>query len=180
MSLLSPGQTSSKPGGSKDVTESLDAEGIRHTVFSEVTPNPRDFEVMNGAELYTRSACDAIVAIGGGSPIDCAKGIGIVISNKKHILAFEGVDTVPIPAPPLICIPTTAGTGADVSQFAIITDTTQKGEDRDHQQKDRPGYRARRSRSPDLPHTCPHRPDRHGCDNAQHRGICLQCQLPGN
>jgi alcohol dehydrogenase class IV len=113
-------------GWVKDVTGSLDAEDIRHTVFSDITPNPRDFEVMKGAELYEQSGCNAIVAIGGGSPIDCAKGIGIVVSNKKHILSFEGVDTVSIPSPPIICIPTTAGTGADVSQFAIITDTARR------------------------------------------------------
>ena len=115
-----------KAGWVKDVTDSLDAEGIRSTIFSGVTPNPRDFEVMNGAELYQRSGCNAIIAIGGGSPIDCAKGIGIVVSNRKHILTFEGVDTIALPPPPIICIPTTAGTGADVSQFAIINDTTRK------------------------------------------------------
>ena len=110
-------------GWVKDVTGSLDAEGIGHTIFSGVTPNPRDFEVTKGAALYGESGCDAIVAIGGGSPIDCAKGIAIGVSNKKNILEFEGVDNVAIPPPPMICIPTTAGTGADVSQFAIITDT---------------------------------------------------------
>lgn len=113
-------------GWVKDVTESLDVEGIRYTLFSDVTPNPREYNVMNGADLYLQSGCDAIVAIGGGSPIDCAKGIGIVVSNKQEILAFEGVDTIAIPPPPLICIPTTAGTGADVSQFAIINDTKRK------------------------------------------------------
>ncbi|MHB8163234.1 MAG: alcohol dehydrogenase-like regulatory protein ErcA [Methanoregula sp.] len=115
-----------KAGWVKDVTDSLDEEGIRYTLFSDVTPNPRDFEVMNGAELYQQAGCDAIVVVGGGSPIDCAKGIGIVASNKKHILTFEGVDTVTLPPPPLICIPTTAGTGADVSQFAIINDTSRR------------------------------------------------------
>ncbi|GAB6284419.1 MAG: iron-containing alcohol dehydrogenase [Methanoregula sp.] len=115
-----------RAGWVKDVTDSLDAEDIRYTVLSEVTPNPRDFEVMKGAKLYERSGCNAIIAIGGGSPIDCAKGIGIVVSNKKHILEFEGVDNVPIPAPPIICIPTTAGTGADVSQFAIINDVKRR------------------------------------------------------
>lgn len=113
-------------GWVKDVTDSLDAEAIRHTIFTGVTPNPRDFEVMTGAALYEESGCDAIVAIGGGSPIDCAKGIGIVVSNKKHVLEFEGVDNVSIPPPPMICIPTTAGTGADVSQFAIINDTSRR------------------------------------------------------
>ena len=67
--------------------------------------------------------CDCIIAVGGGSPIDCAKGIGIVTTNISHILNFEGVDMVDVPGPPLICIPSTAGSSADVSQFAIITDT---------------------------------------------------------
>lgn len=55
--------------------------------------------------------------------MDCAKGIGIVITNNAHILSFEGVDMVEVPGPPLICVPSTAGSSADVSQFAIITDT---------------------------------------------------------
>jgi alcohol dehydrogenase class IV len=115
-----------RAGWVKDVTDSLDAEGIRSTLFSDVTPNPRDIEVMTGAERYRQSGCDAIVAVGGGSPIDCAKGIGIVVANDRPITSFEGVDTIRMPPPPLICIPTTAGTGADVSQFAIINDTKRK------------------------------------------------------
>ncbi len=124
--LVVTGPNIIKAGWVRDVTGSLDAEEIQYTVYSDITPNPREFEVMNGAELYRESDCSAIVVIGGGSPIDCAKGIGIVVSNHKHILSFEGVDTIPIPPPPLICIPTTAGTGADVSQFAIINDTKRK------------------------------------------------------
>jgi alcohol dehydrogenase len=95
-------------------------EGLEYEIYSNVTPNPRDTEVMEGAEVYSSEECNIIMALGGGSPIDCAKGIGIVSSNHKHILDFEGVDQVAIPSPPLICIPTTAGTSADVSQFAII------------------------------------------------------------
>jgi alcohol dehydrogenase len=113
-------------GWVKDVTDSLDSEGIGYTIFAGVTPNPRDIEVMKGAAVYEESGCDAIVAVGGGSPIDCAKGIAIVVSNKKNILEFEGVDNVAIPPPPMICIPTTAGTGADVSQFAIINNTARQ------------------------------------------------------
>lgn len=115
-----------KMGWHHNVTDSLDEGEIRYTLFSDISPNPRDFEVMKGAELYERSGCDAIVVVGGGSPIDCAKGIAIVSSNNKNILEFEGVDNVPVPTPPLICIPTTAGSSADVSQFAIITDTKRK------------------------------------------------------
>lgn len=109
-------------GWTEEVIASLQEEGLAHVLFSGVTPNPRAEEVMAGADLYRQESCDAIVAVGGGSPMDCAKGIGIVSSNHSHILEFEGVDRVPIPAPPLICIPTTAGTAAEVSQFAIITD----------------------------------------------------------
>ena len=96
--------------------------GIRTTVYTGVSANPRVDEVMAGAELYKSSECDVIVAIGGGSPMDCAKGIGIVVSDGRHILDFEGVDTIDHPPPPMILIPTTAGTSADVSQFAIISD----------------------------------------------------------
>lgn len=115
-----------KAGWVSDVTESLENEGIQCTIFPDVSPNPRDFEVMKGAELYNKAGCDAVIAVGGGSPMDCAKGVGIVVSNEQHILEFEGVDNVRVPAPPLICIPTTSGSAADVSQFAIINDTERK------------------------------------------------------
>ncbi len=109
-------------GWVSEVEELLTAAGIRCTVFTGVSPNPRVDEVMAGAELYRAGECDVIVAIGGGSPMDCAKGIGIVASHGRSILEFEGVDTITHPSPPLILIPTTAGTSADVSQFAIISD----------------------------------------------------------
>src|SRR5690554_3366120 len=111
--------------GGEIVTLLTDA-GLRTTVFTGVSANPRVDEVMAGAELYKSSDCDVIVAIGGGSPMDCAKGIGIIASNGGHILDFEGVDTISNPPPPLILIPTTAGTSADVSQFAIISDPNRR------------------------------------------------------
>lgn len=112
-----------KSGWLDYVISSLNGENINYIIFDEVTPNPKDYEVMNGAELFMSKGCDVIIGLGGGSPIDCAKGIGLVCSNKLDILEFEGADKVKIPMPPLICIPTTAGTSADISQFAIITDT---------------------------------------------------------
>jgi alcohol dehydrogenase class IV len=113
-------------GCTGQVVDSLTREGVACTVFSDVTPNPRHDEVMAGAEIYRREGCDSIVAVGGGSPMDCAKAIGIVCTNDRHILEFEGVDNVERPGPPLICIPTTAGTAADISQFCIINDTNRK------------------------------------------------------
>ena len=96
------------------------------TRFTEVSPNPRNEEVMRGAEIYREHNCNVIVAVGGGSPMDCAKGIGIVSAHGENIRQFEGIDRTWIPIPPLIFIPTTAGTSADVSQFAIITDLEQR------------------------------------------------------
>jgi alcohol dehydrogenase class IV len=81
---------------------------------------------MAGVQAYQSEKCNVIVAVGGGSPMDCAKGVGIASANKRHVLEFEGVDQVPVPGPPLICVPTTAGSSADVSQFAIITDMERK------------------------------------------------------
>jgi len=105
-----------------DVIKSLDAQDIAYALFTGVSPNPRCEEVMAGAEFYIEQGCNVIVAVGGGSPMDCAKGIGIVSTHGRHILEFVGVDMIDRPIPPLILIPTTAGTSADVSQFAIISD----------------------------------------------------------
>jgi alcohol dehydrogenase class IV len=91
--------------------------------FDDITPNPKDHEAMRGADLFLSLGCDLIIAIGGGSAIDCAKCISIVASNGGNILDYEGVDEVRMPGPPLIGIPTTAGSSADVSQFAIIKDS---------------------------------------------------------
>jgi alcohol dehydrogenase class IV len=111
-------------GWAESAIAGVSGVGAEAVLFSEVSANPRDHEVMQGVELYRAHRCDAIVVVGGGSPIDCAKGIGIVVSNNRHILEYEGVDHVGRPMPPLICIPTTAGSSADVSQFAIINDTS--------------------------------------------------------
>ena len=109
-----------------EVEADLAAAGIHSRRFTAVSPNPRVEEVMAGAEVYRDHACQAIVAIGGGSPMDCAKGIGIVVAHDGHILDFEGVDTLRVPIPPLIFIPSTAGTSADISQFEILSDQSRR------------------------------------------------------
>lgn len=110
-------------GWTAKVQQSLAAAGLSYYTFTANTPNPKDFEVMNGAEIYRRENCDLIIAVGGGSPMDCAKGIGVVATNNGAITDYEGVDEIPVPGPPLIFIPTTAGSSADISQFAIISDS---------------------------------------------------------
>jgi alcohol dehydrogenase class IV len=108
-------------GWATEAARSLEEATLPFSLFTSVTANPRSEEVMAGAELYRADGCDVIVAVGGGSVIDCAKAIGIVSTNRRDIREFEGVDQVPVPMPPLLCVPTTGGTSADVSQFAIIT-----------------------------------------------------------
>jgi alcohol dehydrogenase class IV len=107
----------------REVKDSLQENQIEYIVYSSISPNPRDHEVMLGAEQYNQNRCNMILAIGGGSVLDCAKGIGIIANNRGTICDFEGVDKIQNPMPPLVCIPTTSGTSADVSQFAIINNT---------------------------------------------------------
>jgi len=113
-------------GWSDQAIASLEESGLEYVLFDGVTSNPKSHEVATGAALYRQEGCNAIVAVGGGSPMDCAKGIGIVSANSGEIVDFEGVDRVEQSIPPLICIPTTAGSAADVSQFAIITDSVRQ------------------------------------------------------
>lgn len=95
---------------------------VESTLFTRVTSNPRIEEVAAGAVVYAEQGCDIIVAVGGGSVIDCAKGVGLLAANNGGLRDLVGVDSVSAPMPPTICIPTTAGTSAGVSQFAVITD----------------------------------------------------------
>lgn len=104
----------------------LDDAGLAHVTWQEITPNPKDHEVARGVEAYRESGCDVIVGIGGGSAIDAAKAIAVVAENGGAILDYEGVDKVTRAIPPLVMIPTTSGTGADVSQFCVVTDTRRR------------------------------------------------------
>lgn len=113
-------------GWAHDVTDSLNKARVRYSVYDNIKPNPEAEDVLNGAAIYHNEHCDIIVAVGGGSAIDCAKSIGIVSSNNRDIREFKGIDMVNTPIPPLICIPTTSGSSADVSQFSVIRDPLQK------------------------------------------------------
>lgn len=99
--------------------------GLTVTFYDNVTPNPKDMEVEAGALEYIRQGADVIVGLGGGSAMDAAKGIAILVSNGGMIKDFEGSDKIFRPLPPLVLCPTTCGTGSDVSQFAIINNTEQ-------------------------------------------------------
>lgn len=108
----------------KAIKNIMDA-GLEVIFYDNITPNPKDVEVEAGALEYIRHGADVIVGLGGGSAMDAAKGIAILVSNGGRIKDFEGSDKIFRPLPPLVLCPTTCGTGSDVSQFAIITDTEQ-------------------------------------------------------
>src|SRR5260370_18338081 len=111
-----------RAGWVQQVLASIEGAGLGCTLFTSVSRNPRIEEIDAGAVVYAEQGCDIIVAVGGGSVMDCAKGIGLLAANQGGIRDLVGVDNVGAPMPPTICIPTTAGTSADVSQFAVITD----------------------------------------------------------
>ncbi|GAA0504382.1 1,3-propanediol dehydrogenase [Saccharopolyspora subtropica] len=110
-------------GWAAEATAHLRLAGLSAVVWDGVTPNPKDHEVEAAFQRYAESGSDVIIGVGGGSVIDAAKGVAILSGNGGRILDYEGVDKVVHPIPPLVMAPSTSGTGADVSQFAIITDT---------------------------------------------------------
>ncbi|HEY1135557.1 MAG TPA: iron-containing alcohol dehydrogenase [Nocardioides sp.] len=101
----------------------LRAARLQPVVFHAVTPNPKDHEVRAAYEQYVACDADVIIGIGGGSVMDAAKGVAILSGNGGDILDYAGVDQATRPIPPMLMIPSTSGTGADVSQFCIVTDT---------------------------------------------------------
>jgi alcohol dehydrogenase len=100
----------------------LAGEKLSWVYFSNVVSNPRDYQVEAGAALYALEEADVVIALGGGSPMDAAKGIALLASNGGLISDYEGANRIHRPLPPMLFIPTTAGSGSDVSQFCIITD----------------------------------------------------------
>ena len=104
------------------VADVLKGSGIDAELFCKVTPNPLEETVMEGLALYGERGCGFLVAVGGGSAMDAAKGIGILATNGGRIEDYAGVDKVRTPIPPLIAVATTAGTGSEVTQFAVISD----------------------------------------------------------
>jgi alcohol dehydrogenase class IV len=96
---------------------------LRPAVWRDVTPNPKDHEIEAAFQCYAESGGDVIIGLGGGSCIDAAKGVAILSGNGGRIVGYEGVDRVIHPIPPTVMVPSTSGTGADVSQFAVVTDT---------------------------------------------------------
>ncbi len=99
-------------------------DGLAVEVFSGVQPDPTEQNVLDGLARYQGFRAEAVVALGGGSPIDCAKAIAMLARNPTPLSRYMGRDKVPRAGAPLVAIPTTAGTGSEVTKAAVITDTT--------------------------------------------------------
>lgn len=106
----------------KAIRHIIDA-GLEVILYDNITSNPKDVEIEAGAVEYVRHGADVIIGLGGGSAMDAAKGVAILVSNGGRIRDYVGPDKIIRPLPPLVLCPTTCGTGSDVSQFAIINDT---------------------------------------------------------
>ena len=113
-----------KFGVTAKVTDLLDEAGITYTVYSDIKPNPTIQNVQHGVKAFKESGADAIVAIGGGSSMDTSKAIGIIIANPEFedVRSLEGVAPTKNPCVPIIAVPTTAGTAAEVTINYVITD----------------------------------------------------------
>jgi alcohol dehydrogenase class IV len=109
------------------VKEVLDGSGEEYHVFSDVHPNPLDTDVEAALEVYRHGRCDGIVGLGGGSPLDTAKALAVLASNGGDLARYDvqtsGGKYVTKPLPPIVGIPTTAGTGSEVGKCAVITST---------------------------------------------------------
>jgi alcohol dehydrogenase class IV len=112
-----------KIGLLEDIKKSLEASGISFAIYDKVVMEPTMEHADEGLKVYRESGADFLIAIGGGSPIDTAKAISALATNPGKVNDFEGPNKIPKPGAPLIAIPTTAGTGSEVTQFTIITDT---------------------------------------------------------
>lgn len=105
----------------------LEESHIKTTIWAGVHPNPTDTDVEKGVKAFKDGDFDIIIAVGGGSSIDCAKGIRVIIDNGGKIKDYEGTDKIKIQKTPLIAIATTAGTSSEANKIAVITSTETEG-----------------------------------------------------
>ena len=125
--VVTDGFLSQLSGGPvEQVVELLKAEGIESVIYDKVEPNPKDTNVSDGLKIYQGEKCDMIITVGGGSPHDCGKGIGIAATHEGDLYDYAGIDTLKNPLPPIIAVNTTAGTASEITRHAVITNTKLK------------------------------------------------------
>ena len=117
-----------KFGSTKKVTDLLEQNGLAYEIFSDIKPNPTIENVQSGVAAFKAAEADYIITIGGGSSMDTAKAIGIIIANPEYedVRSLEGVAPTKNPCVPIIAVPTTAGTAAEVTINYVITDVEKK------------------------------------------------------
>ncbi len=110
------------------ITKILEENGMDYEIYSDIKPNPTIENVQTGVEAFKASGADYIIAVGGGSSMDTAKAIGIIIANPEYedVRSLEGVTLTKKPSVPIIAVPTTAGTAAEVTINYVITDVEKK------------------------------------------------------
>jgi alcohol dehydrogenase class IV len=116
-----------KPTGIiEKITQILCKSGLQPVVYDGVVTEPTTQQVEEGLAIYKKENCDVIIALGGGACLDAGKGIAVLATNGGRLQDYEGRGKIAVPKAPLICIPTTAGTGSEVSWGTVITDTERK------------------------------------------------------
>ena len=126
--LICCGPTLLKHGVIANVTDLLEQAGLAYEIYSDIKPNPTIENVVDGVAAFKAAGADYLIAIGGGSPMDTSKAIGIIINNPEFadVRSLEGVADTKNPCVPIIAVPTTAGTAAEVTINYVITDVERK------------------------------------------------------
>lgn len=120
--LIVTGKRHTKLGLLNDLQNAMHDAGVKYTIFDNVQPNPTDLNVQEGLALFRENDCQAIIAFGGGSPMDCAKAIGAAaVKTKKSVEQLQGLFRVLHRIPCIFAVPTTAGTGSETTIAAVIT-----------------------------------------------------------
>lgn len=120
--LFMVSRTILRSGALNELMNKMDERKITYTIYNQVSPNPTDIQAEKGFQLYTQNKCKGIVTIGGGSVIDCAKAVGARVVNPNKSMAQLMGMKVKRDIPTLIAVPTTAGTGTEVTMYAVITE----------------------------------------------------------
>jgi alcohol dehydrogenase len=115
-----------KAGVVEKVATPLNVAGIEYVVFNEVEPNPTIETVDRAAKQYAQEDCQGVIALGGGSPLDAGKAVGVLATNPGSASDYLGVDKAKSPSSPVIAIPTTAGTAAEITDVAVLSDPQNK------------------------------------------------------
>ena len=105
--------------------------GMRAGIFHETVADPTSDVVDAGVRVFHEGGHDSLVSLGGGSPMDTAKAMGMLVANGGKVRDYKVPHPIPLAGPPHLAIPTTAGTGSEVTRFTVVSDSGERGEDAD-------------------------------------------------